>query len=243
MVKAHRLYRNSHHRFHLAGAKPQPMVLLERLSQKKIEINQQELRALQYDFSDFDNGKEYIDPSHLYTFDLDIFGEHSLFQYINRTSTPIGKQRLANWFNAHLEEKEAIEQRQEAIRELSSELEFRQQFRLLGLLYKGKPSDTSAIKEWVNSPSDYRKHAFLRILPTAVGIINLLCIGATILGFLPASISGIVFACFVVFSFIFSKGITKIQATYGEKLQILSTYADQILITEKKRCTALHCNN
>ena len=34
---------------------------------KKIEINQQELRALQYDFSDFDNGKEYIDPSHLYT--------------------------------------------------------------------------------------------------------------------------------------------------------------------------------
>ena len=126
---------------------------------KKIEINQQELRALQYDFSDFDNGKEYIDPSHLYTFDLDIFGEHSLFQYINRTSTPIGKQRLANWFNAHLEEKEAIEQRQEAIRELSSELEFRQQFRLLGFLYKGKPSDTSEIKEWVNSPSDYRKHA------------------------------------------------------------------------------------
>ena len=28
-------YRNSHHRFHLAGAKPQPMVLLERLSQKE----------------------------------------------------------------------------------------------------------------------------------------------------------------------------------------------------------------
>jgi DNA mismatch repair ATPase MutS len=201
---------------------------------KKIEINEQELRAMQYDFSDFDDGKEFINPSHLYTLDLDVFGEHSLFQYINRTATPIGKQHLANWFNAHLEEKEAIEQRQEAIRELSSELEFRQQFRLLGLLYKGKPSDTSAIKEWVNSPSDYRKHAFLRILPTAVGIINLLCIGATILGFLPASISGIVFACFVVFSFIFSKGITKIQATYGEKLQILSTYADQILITEKK---------
>ena len=201
---------------------------------KKIEINEQELRAMQYDFSDFDDGKEFINPSHLYTLDLDVFGEHSLFQYINRTATPIGKQHLANWFNAHLEEKEAIEQRQEAIRELSSELEFRQQFRLLGLLYKGKPSDTSEIKEWVNSPSDYRKHAFLRILPTAVGIINLLCIGATILGFLPASISGIVFACFVVFSFIFSKGITKIQATYGEKLQILSTYADQILITEKK---------
>ena len=46
MVKAHRLYRNSHHRFHLAGAKPQPMVLLERLSQK--ENDSIELRGIDY---------------------------------------------------------------------------------------------------------------------------------------------------------------------------------------------------
>ena len=55
-----------------------------------------------------------------------VFGEHSLFQYINRTATPIGKLHLANWFNAHLENKEAIEHRQEAIHELSTDLEYRQ---------------------------------------------------------------------------------------------------------------------
>ena len=38
----------------------------------------------------------------------------------------------------------------------------------------------------------------------------------------------------LLFSTIFSKGITKLQTTYGEKLQILSTYADQILLTEQK---------
>ena len=91
---------------------------------------------MQYDFSDFDDGKEFVNPSHLYTLDLDVFGEHSLFQYINRTATPIGKQHLASWFNAHLENKEAIEHRQEAIHELSTDLEYRQQIRLLGLLYK-----------------------------------------------------------------------------------------------------------
>ena len=42
------------------------------------------------------------------------------------------------------------------------------------------------------------------------------------------------FVGFVLFSTIFSKGITKLQTTYGEKLQILSTYADQILLTEQK---------
>lgn len=201
---------------------------------RKIEINKQEIRALQYDFSDFENGEEFIDPAHLYTYDLDIFGNHSLFQYINRTSTPIGKQCLANWFKTHLEKKVEIEQRQEAIRELAEKVDYRQKFRVLGLLFKGKPSDTSEIKEWVNSPIIYRKHALLRILPATIGIINLLCIGSTLLGILPASISGLVFSVFIIFSFVFSKGITKMQATYGEKLQILSIYAAQILITEKE---------
>lgn len=201
---------------------------------KKIIINEQELRAIQYDFSGFEDGEEYIDPGHLYTFDLDVFGEHSLFQYINRTSTPVGKQHLADWFNSHLENKEAIEQRQEAIRELSTELEYRQQIRLLGLLYKGKPADTTEIKAWAGSPSYYRKHTLLRIIPVTVSIINLVCISLAFLGILPASAAGGVFISFVIFSSIFSKGITKLQTTYGEKLQILSTYADQILLTEKK---------
>ena len=189
---------------------------------------------MQYDFSDFDDGKEFVNPSHLYTLDLDVFGEHSLFQYINRTATPIGKLHLANWFNAHLENKEAIEHRQEAIHELSTDLEYRQQIRLLGLLYKGKPADTTEIKEWAASPSYYRKRTLLRILPIAVTVINFLCIGLAILGIISASIAGGVFVGFVLFSTIFSKGITKLQTTYGEKLQILSTYADQILLTEQK---------
>ncbi|WP_308745648.1 hypothetical protein [uncultured Bacteroides sp.] len=206
---------------------------------KKIVINEQELKAIQYDFSDFDAGEEYIDPGHLYTFDLDIFGERSLFQYINRTSTPVGKQHLANWFNTHLEAKEAIKQRQEAIRELSTELEYRQQIRLLGLLYKGNPADTAEIKEWADSPSYYRKHTLLRIIPTIVSIINLICISLAFGNILPASVAGGAFISFVIFSSIFSKGITKLQTTYGEKLQILSTYADQILLTEKKEMQSL----
>ncbi|MEG0455792.1 MAG: hypothetical protein RR559_10695, partial [Bacteroides sp.] len=45
--------------------------------EKKIEVNQQELRAMDYDTSAFDGGSEYIDPAHLYSYDLDVFGEHS----------------------------------------------------------------------------------------------------------------------------------------------------------------------
>lgn len=71
-----------------------------------MEINEQELAALDYDTSSFDDGEAYIDPTHLYTYDLDVFGPHSLFQYINRTCTQPGKHRLAHWLGKHLERKE-----------------------------------------------------------------------------------------------------------------------------------------
>ena len=65
--------------------------------EKEAEINRQELAALDYDFSAFDDGSEYIDPAHLYALDLDVYGPRSLFQYLNRTCTQPGKTRLAAW--------------------------------------------------------------------------------------------------------------------------------------------------
>lgn len=59
--------------------------------EKMIELNKQEIAAFNYDYSSFEDGKEFIDPTHLYSYDLDLFGNKSLFQYINRTSTYSGK--------------------------------------------------------------------------------------------------------------------------------------------------------
>jgi hypothetical protein len=41
------------------------------------------------------NGLEFNDFHHPYAYDLDIFGEHSLFQNLNRTATFIGRKKLA----------------------------------------------------------------------------------------------------------------------------------------------------
>lgn len=74
--------------------------------EKRAEVNRQELAALDYDTSCFDAGEEFVDPAHLYAYDLDVFGTHSLFQYVNRTCTELGKHLLANWLGQHLEKKE-----------------------------------------------------------------------------------------------------------------------------------------
>ncbi len=199
---------------------------------KKTEVNRQELAALNYDTSCFDGGKEFIDPTHLYAYDLDVFGTHSLFQYINRTCTEPGKRLLASWLGQHLEKKEDILERQEAVRELAPELLFRQRFRILGLLHKGKAADETELKAWAASPDIFRKNKFIRILPAIITSINSLCVLLVITGYLPASIWGIIWTFFVTAGFAFTGKVTKIQAMYGKKLQILGTYAGLLKLME-----------
>ena len=45
------------------------------------EINRLELKCLEGDFSGFKPGEEYAERDHPYSYDLDIFGKASLFQY------------------------------------------------------------------------------------------------------------------------------------------------------------------
>lgn len=52
-------------------------------TQQLIDINANELAALDYRTDCFDGGKDFQDPAHPYSYDLDLFGDRSLFQYIN----------------------------------------------------------------------------------------------------------------------------------------------------------------
>lgn len=209
--------------------------------EKKIEINRQELQALEYNTSAFDGGDDFIDPAHLYSFDLDLFGDRSLFQYINRTSTQLGRERLASWFNEHLKEKAKIEKRQQAVRELAPDIKVRQRFRVLGLLYKGKFADAKEIKSWTASPSYYRQKKFYRTLPYVALTINMVSIGLAIADITTFTTAGGIFVLIALLSFLFSKGIGQMQALYGKKMQILGTYAHLISIIEKRdmKCAAL----
>ena len=57
-----------------------------------ISINENEILFLKKEKIPFENGIEFTDFSHPYSYDLDIFGENSLFQNLNRTYTFIGKK-------------------------------------------------------------------------------------------------------------------------------------------------------
>ena len=53
---------------------------VKQLQENYIEVNSNELKALDFDFSPFGPGNEYKQSEHPYSFDLDLFGEFSLFR-------------------------------------------------------------------------------------------------------------------------------------------------------------------
>ncbi|MFH0762156.1 MAG: hypothetical protein V2A67_11700 [Bacteroidota bacterium] len=92
------------------------------------EINEQEISTLEGDYTPFNTGEEYIDYHHPYTYDLDIFGIHSIYRMVIRAATPLGRERLAATLSAPGTGPDLIRKRQDAIKELSGKLDWRQDF-------------------------------------------------------------------------------------------------------------------
>lgn len=195
-------------------------------------IIQEELQALSGDYSSFEDGKEYVNPEHPYSFDLDIFGRRSLFQSINRTCTFFGKVRLAEWLQNHLHEKTSIEKRQEMIREISEHTLFREQFRVAGLVHHGQSSDAEKIQAWSQSPAQYLHAGWVKAFIWGVPVINSLLLITSLAGWTSFSWLGLSFGIFLVLSFGIIKRATYIQETYGKQLKSLNGYARLIALAK-----------
>ena len=195
-------------------------------------IIQEELQALSGDYSSFEDGKEYVNPEHPYSFDLDIFGRRSLFQSINRTCTFFGKVRLAEWLQNHLHEKTSIEKRQEMIREISEHTLFREQFRVAGLVHHGQSSDAEKIQAWSQSPAQYLHAGWVKAFIWGVPVINSLLLITSLAGWTSFSCLGLSFGIFLVLSFGIIKRATYIQETYGKQLKSLNGYARLIALAK-----------
>lgn len=198
----------------------------------QLKLNQDELKGLEGDYSVFDEGREFIDAGHPYSYDLDLFGCKSLFQALGRTCTHIGKQTLATWMQHHLTEKTAIETRQESIRDMSRRMEFREAFRVTGSINRGADSDEEEISRWSRTPSVLQHLWWVKLCLWAVPGINILLLALGLLNILSLSWFGMMFTVFVILSFGLIQRVTLIQESYGKKLKTLNRYARLITLAK-----------
>lgn len=142
------------------------------------KINEDSIKRVEGKWKDFkDTGEEYIDYNHPYTFDLDIFGRGSLFQWINTTNTFLGRKKLVESLTNPIKNLDRIKERQDAIKELSQKINFRQRLQCQGMLNDRKSINPERLFKWVcDIRSFYLKHLVIliaRIIPalTIVSII------------------------------------------------------------------------
>ncbi len=113
------------------------------LLQELISLNKKELKALNRDLLDLPEGNEFQDNFHYYSQDIDLFGKGSFYQYLNRTATKEGAEKLAEKLKSnHIDN---ILQKQEAIRELSKKAVWRQDFTAYASISKSETSTAEVI--------------------------------------------------------------------------------------------------
>lgn len=127
-----------------------------------VRINREEVSSLHHDHTPFDNGSEYIDPEHPFSGDLDIFGNGSLFQAINRTTSCRGKEKLAGMMRSCCRDADLIRERQEAVTELSELIDWRQSFRATGCGVNEKEEEYRQIVNWLEEEPLFFSKPFYR---------------------------------------------------------------------------------
>lgn len=201
------------------------------------------------DYTKFDAGERYLQPTHPFTFDLDVFGQGSLFQRINRTISSGGSDYLAESLSGKWESLPTtellkhIEQRVEAIGELAKNEPFLSQFKAQGA---EKPIDTAAVKEAFGSihalqiPSYFGNPTF-RILLYANLVGFYLSIFLSIGNFVPAFLPlwwGIF--NFFLATFCTHKYIKLVNEAISKLKDQVRGYVNMASLIEKQSFTAAH---
>lgn len=209
--------------------------------QNLVDINTNEIRGIQRDFSQFDPGKEFIGPDHDFSFDLDLFGENSFFQFLNRTVTSGGKSKLADSVQTSNQDVEIIRQKQLAVNELSEYLDWRQQFLASG---RNSENDVSSGIILHQNGAVLLKHiSFLKIILVALPAITIVFGVLWIIGSIPEQLFyAAVFVQWVLF-LSYSKTIGNFKKAFGLRTKVLLRYVDMLLLIEKKEFRSEYLNH
>jgi ABC-type multidrug transport system fused ATPase/permease subunit len=197
-------------------------------------INNQELKYLEQDYSSFNPGNEFIDNSHPYTFDLDIFGAGSLYQSLSRNVTYSGRKLLAQTLSENCLSVQEISTKQQSVKELKEKLDFRQKFQATGLMLTESPSDREKFNQWLKEDFYFLKHGILSIIIYLLPALSLI--------FLIISIIQSEFHAGLALTILFNwivygsnlKKITRLYSLVSKKKILLDSYSGLFKIVDEE---------
>ena len=206
------------------------LVFEKQVNQALFDINDNEISYLERNKIPYENGQEFNDFNHPYAYDLDIFGEHSLFQNLNRTATFIGQKTLANQLLTLLSNDE-ITRNHQAVKELSEKLDWRQEFFAFAKVSNDNQSNYETLLKWTtfNSTPLSKASIFLSYFSPLLFLGVLIAYLVTSNTFFASFLSYL----FVVNLMILGRFMKRIQAEVANSTNIAKTIHQYSLLLQK----------
>jgi hypothetical protein len=190
-----------------------------------LQINEEEIKIASGKFHHRFNGLKYQDANHFYSLDIDLFGKGSFFQFIDRTAISEGTDTLAQALKAN--DTERIQERQEAIKELSQKATWRQEYTAKGYLID-EETPTPIIVNWLKEYKSFLPK-LMKWLPKVFIALSLTIIVLGVLKIVPIA--------YIVYCLLIGLGIT---GFYFNKVTNLARYATQVKDTFRQYALLLN---
>ena len=170
-----------------------------------VHINKKAIKRINGTWREFeDKGEEFLEDNHGFASDLDVFGASSLFQWINSTNTKFGRRKLASILKINkLPSKEEVIERQNAIKELSEKIAWRDKLIIESTFNNTCKDDVEELIAWAKDKK--RVGPSLRIIPYLCIIITFIAILMVLIKIIPFSYLLLVF----MFNYLVVKLLTK----------------------------------
>jgi len=189
-----------------------------------------ELKALEGDITPFADGGAYTNTAHPYSYDLDIFGKGSVYQLLCRTVTNGGASLLADRLQKIDLSIVNITRRQEIIKELSTQPEILQQYRVAGTRVPEGKKDQARLKEWLQAPDLFINNLIIRIAAVVMPALTVGCIIRSAITGTDVSGIGLVIVVNWVLLGIFQKSVRPSVEQIGNIAPLIDKYT--ALLTE-----------
>ena len=206
-------------------------------TQQLIEINQDEIKALDGNYFHFDDGSIHAPHEHLYSNDLDIFGKASLYQYINRSTSAMGGNTIANWLMAPATE-EIIVQRQTAAKELHAQTEWRQALQAYGKENKIKQATYQRLQEWIQQENIFINNQYWTVLQFLIPTIMISVIALNLFDVISNPVRNIFLLVSAVAAFFISRKVIPLHSQVSKITEELEVLSDCIRLIENKNFTS-----
>lgn len=203
--------------------------------QNLVKVNQLEEQAIKGDYSGFDTGSKFIDPHHPYSHDLDIFGDGSLFQAVNRCNTIYGKKQMAQRLSYPQASADEIYQTHQAVQELAVRTDFRQDFQAAGMEIDEHETDRNQLLEWLQQPARFYGSSFYRIMLIILPIVTIAAVvGAFWMPQLKSIAIGLVLFQWIIAGY-HGRRVTFFHEFVSKRKQILEMYGRLLQYFEKEK--------